>query len=48
MTSAPTADVIQKVCELCATEQFDELRQFIPSIITPDQTVFLYFSRIEN
>ena len=41
-SSTPTPDTIQKVCELCATEQFDELRQFIPSIVSPDQAVFFF------
>ncbi|KAK8893664.1 hypothetical protein M9Y10_022091 [Tritrichomonas musculus] len=45
MATSPTPDVIQKVCDLCATEQFDELRQFIPSIVSPDQSVCFYYSK---
>jgi hypothetical protein len=41
MTAPPAPAAVAKVAQLCATEQFEELRVFIPVTIPPDQSVHL-------
>ena len=40
----PSPEAIQKVCDLCAADQYDELRQYIPVTVSPDQSVCFSFS----
>lgn len=42
MTTPPSAEVVQKVAMLCATEQFEDLRLYIPVTVPPDQNVRLF------
>jgi hypothetical protein len=42
MATPPSAEIVQKVAMMCATEQSDDLRMFIPVTVPPDQNVRSY------
>jgi len=39
MATPPAKVQVQKVAQLCASDQADDLRQYIPVTVPPDQSV---------